>query len=592
MTKPSCSAVCSPCTATAAEPFAAIGAVLKRLGVKNFRALEELDLHLEPLTALIGPNGTGKSSILRALDLPLGASWPSLRSFRIPEDFTDQDEQRELTIVIELDPPYVHEDKLKNQFEIKWLRLICKPYKRRTARAEKGDLHVDFEPLGPDREVPTVVTTFSKTREPVFRPMSVGTELREHCQVLFIDHRRHLAQHQPWARRSLLRRLLEPVRRELPELEVDRGQTHAEAFRERYQHAVEALRTPKLKEIEELIGETTRRTLGFLGSQATDEIQVEFGFADPRNPLSSLELMFREGGMDVPTEALGLGVQSAVVVAIFEAFRQLGGNVGTVLIEEPEMYLHPQAQRYFYGLMTELVDRGDCQIIYSTHSPVFADITRFEGIRLVRREPGQRTDVTAVTEPEDRAFLDDRRGRQKLLGFSATRSELFFARRVLLVEGDADRLAAARLAEKLGHDIDAEDMAIVGCGGKASIPFFVRISRALEIPFAILHDEDVRPEPDEDDQSQEARRRRQANADAQKLNSDIEEAAGDAARVFMLSPSLEDALDIGRSAADKPYRVAQELERRELEELPSRLIDAVRSLVGSEGAGPSPPAER
>src|SRR5690606_35321848 len=84
-------------------------------------------------------------------------------------------------------------------------------------------------------------------------------------------------------------------------------------------------------------------------------------------------------------EELGLGIQSAIVVGIFEAFRQMGTQCGTLALEEPEMYLHPQAQRYFYRLLCEMADENQCQVIYSTHSPIFADVSRFEGLRLVRR---------------------------------------------------------------------------------------------------------------------------------------------------------------------------------------------------------------
>lgn len=174
------------------------------------------------------------------------------------------------------------------------------------------------------------------------------------------------------------------------------------------------------------------------------------------------------------------------------------------------MYLHPQAQRYFYKLLCELADQDECQVIFSTHSPIFADVTRFEGIRLMRREPGAMSAVGAVTEADDVAFLSGRREAQKMLGFTATRSELFFARRVLLVEGPGDELATRRISEMLGHDIDAEDLAIVGCGGKSGIPFAARLCRALRIPFWVLRDDDIQEEPEGD--HERAAKVRQQNA--------------------------------------------------------------------------------
>ena len=109
-------------------------------------------------------------------------------------------------------------------------------------------------------------------------------------------------------------------------------------FSDRYQTAMDALRTPRVKTIEDTISQTARRTLGFLGSAALADIDVRFGFADSAKPFRTLRLNYRESGLELPADELGSGVQSAIVVGIFEAFRQFGATVGTVLIEEPEMY--------------------------------------------------------------------------------------------------------------------------------------------------------------------------------------------------------------------------------------------------------------
>jgi AAA15 family ATPase/GTPase len=54
--------------------------VLKRLTVDNYRSLERVQVALHPFTAFVGANGTGKSSLLRAIDLVLGQRYPNVSS--------------------------------------------------------------------------------------------------------------------------------------------------------------------------------------------------------------------------------------------------------------------------------------------------------------------------------------------------------------------------------------------------------------------------------------------------------------------------------------------------------------------------------
>jgi hypothetical protein len=73
--------------------------------------------------------------------------------------------------------------------------------------------------------------------------------------------------------------------------------------------------------------------------------------------------------------------------------------------------------------------------------------------------------------------------------------------------------------------------------------------------------------------------RRTHTEEQERLNSDIEQAAGGSARVFILKPSLEGELGIGRGAPDKPRRIADVLSRRSVADLPIQLIAAVEDLL-------------
>jgi len=553
--------------------------MLDSLKLTNWRCMQSLDIPLSPLTALVGPNGAGKSAILKAIDIVLGSRWPGMANLDVPRDFYNMDSGQPLGIRCGFKTPLVYRDLAGTEHDVSYLRYQCQPYKRRTGKSEVGDLHDDLVALDATGEQLIVASSRpQKGKKLEFTPLlRVGSDLRDQGRVLLIDDRRSVASQGSGRRGSILNAVLSNVRKDF-ERDVSGGRTN---FRSLYDDALNALRTETVQEIEQTIGETAKRMLGFLGKGNLSKLNITFGFGDPANPFGSLTMMCQEGSISLPAEVMGLGIQSAIVVGIFEALRIQQSNIGTVMIEEPEMYLHPQAQRYFHNLLVEMVDAQQCQIIYTTHSPIFADMSRFKSIRVLEKPPGESSQVKWVSKDADLKFLQDQLDRQKLSQYmDPASSEALFARRVLLVEGHGDFLAVQIVAEKLGADLDAEGLSVVACGGKNSIPFFARMCNSLDIPVLVMHDTDVVTPA-----TGQALSPRQTadNATAEKENAEIEAALGSTGSLFRIDGNLEAALGIGKSASDKPRRVADALEAKAIDGMPEELVNAVKALVTAVG---------
>lgn len=155
-----------------------------------------------------------------------------------------------------------------------------------------------------------------------------------------------------------------------------------------------------------------------------------------------------------------------------------------LLVEEPELYLSPHAQRHLYRLLRELAHRGN-QILYSTHAPVFLSVDRLEDLALVRHTPDG---GTSLFQPEPLAETETFRA---LSEFDSDRAELFLARCVLLVEGRTEKMTFPLVFEALGVDADKEGILVLECGGKGNMPLFARMCNACGVPYVVVHDRDA-----------------------------------------------------------------------------------------------------
>jgi putative ATP-dependent endonuclease of the OLD family len=174
------------------------------------------------------------------------------------------------------------------------------------------------------------------------------------------------------------------------------------------------------------------------------------------------------------------------IIAALDACREAEIAGVLLLVEEPELYLGPQRQRYLYRALRRFVEAGN-QVVYSTHAATFLNAARLDEVVFVER---LESTGTRVARPAPLTAETDFR---VLSEFDAERSELLLARAALLVEGLTEKLAFPFVFAALGFDADREGITIVECGGKANIPLFARVCAAAGVPCVAVHDRDARP---------------------------------------------------------------------------------------------------
>jgi putative ATP-dependent endonuclease of the OLD family len=158
-----------------------------------------------------------------------------------------------------------------------------------------------------------------------------------------------------------------------------------------------------------------------------------------------------------------------------------------LLIDEPECFLHPSTVRSAREAMYLLAELPEWQVLASTHSPIFVDVSKPHTTicRIERTDTGP-----AFTFCTDRAtFSDEERDQLRMIrACNPFVSEFFFADHTVLVEGETEHAVLATLLEERGPAGKA--LHVVNCMGKANLPLFARILNHFGKPYTVIHDAD------------------------------------------------------------------------------------------------------
>ncbi|WP_128476123.1 ATP-dependent nuclease [Halorussus pelagicus] len=153
-----------------------------------------------------------------------------------------------------------------------------------------------------------------------------------------------------------------------------------------------------------------------------------------------------------------------------------------LMIEEPELHLHPEAEREVYEMITEVASEST-QIIVATHSNVFVDESNISNI--IRAERNRTTEFRSISSEDIHEELLD-------LGYS--QSGLLQSEGVIFVEGKSDKMVILAIAKNLGYDFNDLGITLIPLEGESKMRThgrsLVKTLYAFGIPYRFLVDSD------------------------------------------------------------------------------------------------------
>lgn len=205
-----------------------------------------------------------------------------------------------------------------------------------------------------------------------------------------------------------------------------------------------------------------------------------------------LKAILESLSLDAPEFNPGLGELNLLFIAaeLLLLKDDMDGGLKLALIEELEAHLHPQAQPRLISYLQNEYNKNDVQIIISTHSPILASKINLKNLILMKNGTGHDlAEGQTGLQKGDYLFL------QRFL--DSTKANLFFAKGIIMVEGDAENILIPVIADILGYPLERYGLSIVNVGSTA----FLRYSRIMVrkdganigIPVSVITDCDVRP---------------------------------------------------------------------------------------------------
>lgn len=495
---------------------------ISKICFKNFRCFgpEETTLYLEPdLTFFVGNNGTGKSTVFYALKKIFGSS--NEERIITKEDFylnqnekIDNIENREMYIDVTFDFPELSENSLElntvSAFEHSIYADKDKTFHARI-RLESKWSNSEF-----DDDVETKLYWIKTSESVTFGDdyevkTTVAPQERKFIELRYIPAFRHSNAILKNNISKLIKIIIDYAKIDEEKGKIDCNKSKIQEIEEINHQLQDEIKDIKaLKQIKEIIdknwGVAQDQNLKYYA-----KTQFDVTPSDLNELLSSicLKLVPSENGNTCDIDKLSDGQISLLYITlsltIFEIEQKHYKNeivglkqydkipaIFTIFaIEEPENHLSPFYLSKIFQLLNKTISNNNNIIgLFSTHSPcVMKRLKRISQVRYFRQEIMNFERYTLINKlelPQNDVSEDYKYINQAILNHP----EMYFAKLVILGEGDSEEIIISNIASKLNVDLDPQFVSFVKLGGR-HVNHMWRLLNALNIPNITLLDFDL-----------------------------------------------------------------------------------------------------
>lgn len=456
---------------------------LHKLLIKNFRSIgsQPVEIELDDIVVLVGANNAGKSSILRAYETVMshGSKDGKLTMHDFPNGQIDANNLPEI--------------------ELQTIVFDRAPGERWIETTEKGELLIrekwtwdspnkdpvrkgfDVQKNEWDNQVPWGAPNIANSKRP--KPHRIDAFASPDAQAAEIST----------LITSLLRDKITQLKTD-PDQEKSDYELVIEKIKDLQNRAVTSTET-EVTHIEEEVSKYLDKLFPNhrIKFDAKPELDIEKAYT-PFKGTTDLLMGPRDGYLSAIAHQ-GSGARRTLLWAALKFLSETQDSEGSrphvLLLDEPEICLHPSAIREARSVLYELPKSGNWQVMITSHSPIFIDLS-MNNTTIVRvfRGENQEVESTTLYRPSRAQLDEDDRRNMKLLNIcDPYLHEFFFGGRQVIVEGDTEYTAFSMIRDMYLDEY--KDVQIIRARGKGIIPSVAKVLLQFSKKFSILHDTDA-----------------------------------------------------------------------------------------------------